>query len=130
MTASVKKIDHFVITTDHLTDCLSFYQTLGFHLVTSGDRYELFAGDFKINVHQKGRELKPNAWVAQEGSADFCLEIDGDLAQCKQELELQGFPCELGIVTRKGAKGEMHSIYLRDPDRNLVELCSYHPDSE
>ena len=121
----IRKIDHIVITTAHPSQCLSFYEKLGFAARNAGGRYELFAGDFKINVHVKGKELTPHAAKVRPGSADLCFEIDCGLESCRERLEAKGLCVELGIVGRTGVKGGMRSIYLRDPDGNLVELCSY-----
>lgn len=121
----IRKIDHVVITTEHLTTCLEFYRALGFEARESAGRWELFAGNFKINVHLKGRELEPKAMNVQPGSADLCFELSGTVEACLEKLERMGIPVELGIVTRQGAHGEMCSLYLRDPDGNLIELCSY-----
>lgn len=121
----IHKIDHIVITTADLPACISFYEALGFHARDAGGCWELFSGDFKINVHRKGRELAPRATHVQTGSADFCFEIDDDLVHCRETLATRGMHDLLGIVTRYGARGEMRSFYLRDPDGNLIELCSY-----
>lgn len=119
------KVDHMVITTGDLAACLAFYGALGFRAQDVGGRWELFSGDFKINVHLKGHELEPKAGYVQTGSADFCFETDCPLAECRDTLTQNGIGIELGIVTRHGVRGEMRSIYLRDPDENLIELCSY-----
>lgn len=121
----IHKIDHIVITTADISSCIAFYQALGFRAKDGGGHWELFSGDFKINVHLKGRELKPKAETVQTGSADFCMETDCPMELCRDTVIKNGLSIELGIVTRSGAKGEMRSIYLRDPDGNLVELCSY-----
>ncbi|MEG1931388.1 MAG: VOC family protein [Anaerovorax sp.] len=121
------KVDHMVITTANLPACIAFYQALGFRAQDTGGRWALFSGDFKINIHLKGHELVPKAKNVQTGSADFCFEIDGDLALFRNTLIELGIPIELGIVTRHGVRGEMRSLYLRDPDGNLIELCSYEP---
>ena len=121
----IKKIDHLVITTSIPEKVLCFYEKIGFASKDAGGRYELFAGDFKINVHIKGQELLPHAGNIAPGSADLCFEIDGDIEALKEELVSKGIEIELGIVDRNGVKGKMKSIYLRDPDYNLVELCSY-----
>ncbi len=120
----LKKIDHLVITTSQIEPCLKFYKALGFNANFTNNRYELLAQDFKINVHVMGRELSPHAKNIQTGSADFCIEVQciEDFKQC---LERQGIEIELGIVNRTGVKGSMKSIYLRDPDGNLLEFCSY-----
>ncbi|MEG0901806.1 MAG: VOC family protein [Clostridia bacterium] len=121
----IRKIDHMVITTAKLPACIAFYEALGFRSQAAGGRWELFANDFKINVHRKGQELEPKAQNVQTGSADFCFEIDGSLAACMDQLAKSGLEIELGSVVRHGVRGEMQSVYLRDPDGNLIELCSY-----
>lgn len=121
----IKKVDHLVITTGNIRACVLFYEALGFSVRESSGRYELFAGDFKINVHIKGKELEPKAKYVQCGSADLCFEISGSIESLKEHLIQKGIPIELGVVIRHGVKGEMKSLYLRDPDGNLVELCSY-----
>lgn len=120
----IKKIDHVVITTSNIEACLSFYKKIGFE-IKEDDRYELFAGDFKINVHVLGNELLPHAKHVQAGSADLCFEINGNIEDYKRELIHAGLEIELGSVLRYGVKGMMNSIYLRDPDGNLIELNSY-----
>lgn len=121
----IKKVDHIVITTSNIEKCLSFYNKLGFSAKNAGGRYELFAGDFKINVHILGKELSPHAQNIKSGSADLCFEIDGNIEKYKKELESNGLQIELGVVERNGIKGAMNSIYLRDPDGNLLEFSSY-----
>lgn len=121
----IKKIDHIVITTAQPAACLAFYETLGFTSRDAGGRYELFAGDFKINVHVRGRELSPHAAHVQTGSADLCFELDENLDAFVQNLTGKGLAEEPGIVSRTGVRGGMRSVYLRDPDGNLVEFCSY-----
>lgn len=122
----IRKIDHIVITTAQPEACVDFYEQLGFQSVDAGGRYELYAGDFKINVHIKGKELLPRAAHVQTGSADFCFEIDGNLELLRTEFIEKGLSIELGIVDRTGVKGAMKSFYMRDPDENLLEFCSYH----
>lgn len=121
----IKKIDHIVITTSNIEQCIGFYTCLGFAAKNSGERYELFAGDFKINVHRTGHELSPHAQHVQQGSADLCFEINGELCDIRAELLTKDITIEIDIVDRMGANGAMRSLYLRDPDGNLVELCSY-----
>ncbi|MEG0751572.1 MAG: VOC family protein [Oscillospiraceae bacterium] len=125
MISKISKVDHVVITTADIEACTSFYRALGFRAENAGGRWELFSGDFKINVHVKDHELEPKAAHVQTGSADLCFEIDGSLELCRRTLIENGIEVELGIVTRHGVRGEMRSIYLRDPDGNLIELCSY-----
>ncbi|MEG0026702.1 MAG: VOC family protein [Raoultibacter sp.] len=124
-TPLVKKIDHIVITTADITACINFYEALGFIAHDAGGRWELFSGDFKINVHLLGHELEPKARTIQTGSADLCFEIQGTIKDCRNMLMEKEIFHNLEIVVRHGVRGEMHSLYLRDPDGNLIELCSY-----
>lgn len=121
----IKKIDHIVITTNDIEKCLDFYQCIGFIPQRTNGRYELYAGDFKINVHLKDNILIPHAQYIQTGSADFCFEITDSIDNFKAELLTKGIEIELGVVERTGVNGSMCSIYLRDPDGNLVEFCNY-----
>ncbi|MEG0775946.1 MAG: VOC family protein [Raoultibacter sp.] len=124
-TTLIKKIDHFVITTADIDACISFYEALGFRAQRASGRWELFSGDFKLNVHLLGHELEPKAQNVKTGSADFCFEVQGTIESCRNTLLATGRFGELNIVVRHGVRGEMHSLYLRDPDGNLIELCSY-----
>lgn len=121
----ITKIDHLVITTSNMEKCIAFYEMLGFHAQDAGGRWELFAGDFKINVHHLHHELEPKAANVQIGSADLCFEINGSLETYKKFLMDKEIKIEEVIVHRYGVKGKMSSLYLRDPDGNLIELCSY-----
>lgn len=122
---TLAKIDHLVITTADLAACTAFYRALGFEARDTGDRWEFFSGDFKINVHILGQELEPKARNVQPGSADLCFELRGNIEACRRELCTKGIAVERGIVERHGARGAMRSMYLRDPDGNLIEICSY-----
>ena len=121
----IQKIDHLVITASDPARTLDFYKKLGFSVRDASGRYELFSGDFKINVHILGSELSPHAGSVQPGSADLCFETDDDLEGLKTRLEDDGLQIALGVVERTGVRGKMKSIYLRDPDGNLIELCNY-----
>ena len=121
----IRKLDHIVITTEHMLDCVNFYTVLGFRAYETSGRWELLHDDFKINLHYKGSELEPKARHVQSGSTDICMELKSSLSECIEQLTKNGILIEQGIVTRHGIKGEMKSIYVRDPDENLIELCSY-----
>ena len=121
----IKKIDHVVITTTAIDECVAFYKLLGFDACDRGARWELFAGDFKINVHILGHELEPKAARVQPGSTDMCFELAVPLEDYCEHLSVSGVDVELGIVERHGVRGAMRSVHVRDPDGNLVEFCSY-----
>lgn len=117
--------DHLVLTVADISATMQFYtQVLGMTAVVDGSRHELHFGLQKINVHTRPGEFQPAARTPVAGSADFCL-VTQSLMQDIVEQVSSVAPIELGPVIRTGAKGPMHSIYLRDPDGNLVEICTY-----
>ena len=122
----VKRLDHLVITTQDLEKCLHFYRDiLDMEVDDRNNRYALKFGNEKINIHRKKAEFLPAARNVTYGSQDLCFIVDGDIAEIKKEIEAKGYPIELGIVKRTGALGPIQSIYLRDPDGNLVEISTY-----
>lgn len=122
----IKNIDHFVITTSDLQACLDFYVgLLGMEHSENNGHHNLDFPNGKISIHTRKGEFQPAALNPTYGSQDFCLIIDGDLAEVKAELEAMHAPIISDIVERHGAHGSMQSLYLRDPDGNLVELSSY-----
>jgi catechol 2,3-dioxygenase-like lactoylglutathione lyase family enzyme len=76
----------------------------------------------KLNLHSHGREIEPHARAATPGSADVCFLIEGSLEEAARELRSAGISIELGPVERSGARTPLRSLYVRDPDANLVEL--------
>jgi len=78
-----------------------------------------------LTIHTRKAEFLPAAEHPTYGSLDLCLILDGSLDMAKAEIESRGYPVELGPVTRYGSRDEMRSVYLRDPDGNLVELAEY-----
>ena len=122
----VERFDHIVVTTDNLEKCLHFYvEILEMELDHNNDRYAVKFGNQKINIHRKKAEFLPAAKNVTYGSQDICLIAGGDIEDIKAEIEEKGYPIELGIVDRTGACGPIESIYLRDPDGNLVEISVY-----
>lgn len=122
----INRLDHLVITTQDLEKCLDFYgNILGMQIDDSNDRYAVKFGNQKINIHRKKAEFLPAAGNITYGSQDICLIAEGAIEDIKAEIEEKGYPIELGIVKRTGACGPIESIYLRDPDENLVEISVY-----
>lgn len=122
----IKNIDHFVITTQDLQACLDFYvETLGMEHRESKGHHNLYFPGGKISIHAKKGEFQPAALYPAFGSQDFCLIVEDDLESVKHELEAKGIKPLTGIVERHGAHGAMRSLYVRDPDGNLVELSNY-----
>lgn len=122
-------IDHFVLTVVSIEQSVRFYcDILGFEEVTFGaGRKAVKCGNQKINLHEAGRELLPHADRPTPGSGDLCLAYEGDIDLIAEFLQRTGVDIEEGPVDRTGAMGPIRSVYIRDPDQNLVELSVY-PD--
>lgn len=123
----ISHLDHLVLTVADIEATVDFYtQILGFSLVTFGEnRKALTFGNQKINLHEKGKEYEPKAHVPTCGSADLCFIADTPLEQMVQELTEKNIPITEGIVDRTGAVGKIRSVYVRDPDGNLIEISNY-----
>ncbi len=123
---NIQRIDHVVITTQDLAKCLAFYEgVLGMEHREMNGRHALHFGRTKFNIHTVKGEFQPAARYPTYGSLDLCLIVEGTIEGVRRELEAKGMPVELGIVERTGAEGRIDSIYLRDPDGNLVEIGVY-----
>lgn len=122
----LKAIDHFVITTKDLNACLHFYvDILGMQHIVDGRHHFLLFGAQKINLHTRIGEFAPYATNANYGTQDFCLIASGNIDAIKLELEKAGVKIIAGVVERHGAQGLMDSVYMNDPDGNLVEIAVY-----
>ena len=122
----ISAIDHLVITTKDVEACLRFYtEMLGMKQKETNGRFSLWFGSQKINIHTRPAEFLPAAVNPLPGSLDLCFEIEDDMETLLVELKNKNALLVTGIVERNGAKGKMRSIYLRDPDGNLIELASY-----
>ena len=122
----IDSLDHLVLTVADVGRTVDFYErVLGMRPVTFGDgRRALVFGRQKLNLHQAGREFEPKARAPVAGSADFCLLTRVPLSEVAAHLEGCGVPIEEGPVRRTGARADLESLYLRDPDGNLVEVAN------
>ncbi|MFY9074704.1 VOC family protein [Malaciobacter mytili] len=123
----IHRLDHLVLTVKNIDKTVDFYtEILGMEKeIFAENRVALKFGNQKINLHEKGKEFEPKAKNVQTGSADLCFIVHGNLYEIKKELENKGVILESNIVHRTGAIGKIVSIYLRDPDFNLIELSNY-----
>ncbi|NNF77752.1 MAG: VOC family protein [Rhizobiales bacterium] len=119
-------IDHFVLTVASIGQTVNFYRdVLGMEPVTFAEgRVALEFGAHKINLHEAGAEFQPHARQTVPGSADVCLIVE-NISDALAHLHKKGIDVFEGPVPRTGAKGTITSIYMRDPDGNLIELAEY-----
>lgn len=119
--------DHLVLTVASIERTVAFYtRALGMthEVFGPGKRSALRFGPHKINLHQADNMFEPKAERPQPGSGDLCLLVD-DFDGIEGQLAAAGVPILLPPSERTGARGTLQSIYLRDPDGNLVELSTY-----
>ena len=122
-------LDHLVLTTTDEVACLDFYtRVLGMTLenyqtATGLPRKVLKYGQQKINLHLKGFEYEPRAHLPVPGALDLCFIASMPLQQVIEHLARENWPIIVGPVLRTGATQQIRSVYVRDPDLNLIEIA-------
>jgi len=122
----IDSLDHLVLTVADIDATVTFYtKALGMGVVTFGaGRKALTFGSQKINLHQQGKEFEPKAERPTPGSADLCFLTRVPLNTVMAHLNGCGVDVIEGPVPRTGAQGPILSVYIRDPDGNLIEIAN------
>lgn len=130
----ISHLDHLVLTTAREAACVDFYtRVLGMRLETfvggtpPVQRRAFVFGQQKINLHVQGAEFEPKAHLPVPGALDLCFLIAGPLQTAIERLQSCNWPIVEGPVLRTGAIGKIRSVYVRDPDFNLIELSERVP---
>jgi catechol 2,3-dioxygenase-like lactoylglutathione lyase family enzyme len=126
----IDHIDHLVLTTRDKPACIRFYaEVLGMKLVAfntpTEERLAFAFGEQKINLHEWGREFKPHAHLPVPGALDLCFIASLPLDAVIAKLRAAKIAIIEGPVRKSGAQGPIRSVYVRDPDLNLVEISVY-----
>ncbi|MEO1093315.1 MAG: VOC family protein [Cyanobacteria bacterium J06638_28] len=123
-------LDHIVLTVQDIEQTCQFYQqVLDIPSVIFGQGHRaLQLGAQKINLHSATEPLSPHARTPLPGSADLCLIADIPLATLTAHIQQCGIAIEMGPVERTGACRKLQSIYIGDPDGNLIELANEQPE--
>ncbi len=123
----IDHLDHLVLTTIDEAACIHFYtEVMGMTLerfeTPSGSRMAFKFGQQKINLHLRGKEFSPRAHLPVPGALDLCFIASIPLSQVIARLQAHAWPIIEGPVMRTGATGPIRSVYVRDPDLNLIEI--------
>ena len=123
----ITSIDHLVLTVRDVDASIAFYtRVLGMRAETFGsDRRALHFGDQKINLHLATQIPDPNVRHPTPGSADLCFLTDVPLDEVVEHLQEQHVRVVTGPVIRTGANGPIRSVYVYDPDENLIEIANH-----
>jgi catechol 2,3-dioxygenase-like lactoylglutathione lyase family enzyme len=123
----IDRLDHLVLTVLSIDATCDFYsRVLGMKIVTFGEgRKALQFGRQKINLHERGKEFEPKALHPTAGSGDLCFITQVPLPQVLDHIRACGAEILEGPVRRTGAMGPIESVYIRDPDGNLIEVSNY-----
>ncbi|HYF63966.1 MAG TPA: VOC family protein [Herpetosiphonaceae bacterium] len=120
---AIERIDHVVLTVASIeATCAWYARVLGMEVREFGGRKALHFGRQKINLHAIGAEIEPKAPNAGPGTGDLCLITAAPIEDVLAHLRASGVEVLQGPVTRTGALGPIESVYLRDPDGNLIEI--------
>lgn len=125
----IDHLDHLVLTTTNEDACVRFYvEVLGMTLETFGAGRKAFRfGNQKINLHVKGSEFEPKAHLPVPGALDLCFIASVPLDTVIARLNALQATIVEGPVMRTGASSKIRSVYLRDPDLNLIEISELVP---
>ncbi|MBU3581478.1 VOC family protein [Polynucleobacter sp. AP-Capit-er-40B-B4] len=125
----IDHLDHLVLTTAKEAECVDFYtRVMGMKLESfiggtpPVERKAFKFGNQKINLHIKGKEFEPKADIPTPGALDLCFIADRPLVQVIEMLKAEAWPIIEGPVIRTGATQKINSVYVRDPDQNLIEI--------
>ncbi len=125
----IDHLDHLVLTTCNEAACIDFYtRVLGMTLdsfvggTPAVTRQAFRFGRQKINLHVRGKEFEPKAHLPVPGALDLCFMASEPLDAVIAKLQAAPWPIIEGPVLRTGAVHKIRSVYVRDPDLNLIEI--------
>ena len=93
----------------------------------AGGRKAFRFGNQKVNLHVKGREFEPRAHLPVPGALDLCFIASVPLDAVIARLAAHRVAIVAGPVQRTGATARIRSVYVRDPDLNLIEISELDP---
>ncbi|HET9915771.1 MAG TPA: VOC family protein [Candidatus Binatia bacterium] len=132
---AIEAIDPWVLVVKDLDATFAFYRRLGLEAGWQerpggrGKRPIIRISDTqKLNLYVIDRyEIESPTFAPgyARGSADFCLRWNGTVQEAQDFLTQAGIAVLDKPAARSGALGSGTSLYVRDPDDNLIELITY-----
>src|SRR5690349_10176964 len=122
--------DHVALPMQNTEAMLAFYRKLGFDVRETTSVVSVYVGSNMINFHRptlwQSGSFTLRAPAAKPPCGDLCFVWDGTAAALKTMLARTGAKIEVGPVDRPGGRQKTgSSIYVRDPDGNLLEFMIY-----
>lgn len=129
---NIDRVDHLVLTVADVDRAAEFYERiLGMRTVTfPGDRRAVSFGQQTIKLHAASELVEPTATHPVPGSANLCFVTEQPISEVQEHLRANDVRIEEGPVGRTGTSGPITSLYLRDPDGNLIEIARYDEEAE
>jgi catechol 2,3-dioxygenase-like lactoylglutathione lyase family enzyme len=127
---AVTGIDHVSVPMQHPDAMTAFYRALGFSIAENQHLLSVYAGNQMINFHRPAVWMRESfelrAPSARPPCGDFCFVWDGTSEALHALLDDVDAPIIEGPVARRGGRGsDASSVYVRDPDGNLLEFMIY-----
>jgi catechol 2,3-dioxygenase-like lactoylglutathione lyase family enzyme len=127
---SVRGFDHVALPMQNTDAMLAFYRGLGFEVAENANACSVYIGQQMINFHRPALWQRDTftlrAPAAKPPCGDLCFVWDGTPEALKAMLDRAGAKIIEGPVARQGGrKKAASSVYVRDPDGNLLEFMIY-----
>ncbi|HYL37423.1 MAG TPA: VOC family protein [Bryobacteraceae bacterium] len=127
---NVRGFDHVALPMQDTEAMLSFYRRLGFDVVENRAACSVYFGEQMINFHRpatwQNAAFTLRAPGAKPPCGDLCFVWEGTAEALKAMLDRAGAKVIEGPVGRQGGRRKGgSSVYVRDPDGNLLEFIIY-----
>ena len=129
-TGTIRGFDHVALPMQHTEEMLAFYRGLRLQVSENANIFSVYIGNQMINFHRpahwQDRTFTLRAPAARPPCGDLCFVWDGTPGSLKAMLDRAGAKIIEGPVERQGGrKKAASSVYVRDPDGNLLEFMIY-----
>jgi catechol 2,3-dioxygenase-like lactoylglutathione lyase family enzyme len=126
----IRGFDHVALPMQNTAAMLAFYRGLGLQVTENATACSVYIGNQMINFH------RPETWqretftlrapAAKPPCGDLCFVWDGTAESLRAMLDRGGAKIVEGPVPRQGGRQKAaSSVYVRDPDGNLLEFMIY-----